>query len=358
MKRCWKSTVPTNNGSNLKNFWLPVSVFHTAISIGLFCKLSWLFFKIPPRSSLQQPYLPISLLFPLCTATSFQENSVLFVPSLGMSCPAFVMPREGLEPARTTVQLPLTHVCTAGSRAEAKHSFYHGQFSPLSPHQNWIVLPLGIWEKWEKTAASILALGWGCLPTALLHRSCNAASFLFLPPEKENQRNIFLPHLHWAPQDVGRGRTSFEATCRSHEATCCMTVIFLLGSDRGARNGDWVTTFPLLILGCFHLWGLIEKKVLKTKAISPRVLAHKSSCPFCASPPSRSRTERRWGWSSTESILLAHGEKITVQELDLFLQLKWMQLCLSIALWSDQDGRVGPDGWGGGIACKLQMKMF
>lgn len=43
MKQCWKSTVPTNNGSNLKHFWLPVSVFHTAISISLFCKLSWLF---------------------------------------------------------------------------------------------------------------------------------------------------------------------------------------------------------------------------------------------------------------------------------------------------------------------------
>lgn len=227
-----------------------------------------------------------------------------------MSCPAFVMPREGLEPARTTVQLPLTHVCTTGSRAEAKNSFYRGQFSPLSPHQNRIVLPLGIWEKWVKTAASILALGWGCLPTARLHRSRNAASFLFLPPEKENQQNIFLPHLHWAPQDVGRGRTSFEATCRRLR---CVTVIFLLGSDRGARNGHWVTTFLLLILGCFRLRGLIEKKVLKTRAISPRVFVHKSSCSSSAWPPLRSRTERRWGWSSTESTLLARREKITAR---------------------------------------------
>lgn len=135
-----------------------------------------------------------------------------------------------------------------------------------------------------------------------------------------------------------------------------MTVIFLLGSDRGARNGDWVITFPLLILGCFHLWGLIEKKVLKTKAISPRVFTHKSFCPSCARPPSRS--ERQWGWSSTESILLARREKITVQELDLFSQLKWMQLCLSIALRSDQDRELDQMGGEGESLVNCKWKCF
>lgn len=139
-----------NNSSNIKRFCLPVSAFHTVIGISFFCKLSWLFlFKIPPRSSLLQPYLPI------CSAQqhhfrTIQRNFSSF-PFSGNELPRFCHAQGG-SLSCWDHSLAASHPnCTAGSWAEANQSLHHGPLSPLSSHHHRIALPLGVGEKCSHT---------------------------------------------------------------------------------------------------------------------------------------------------------------------------------------------------------------
>lgn len=118
----------------------------------------------------------------------------------------------------------------------------------------------------------------GPLMKMSLAQNNNAASFLFLPPGKQNKKDHLLSHLHWATEDVGRCRSSFEVVPQA------AWLFFVLGQNHGAGSGNCRSHRREMSLfhdtksgkeSHYHLWGFIEEKVLQREVISPLFCAQK-----------------------------------------------------------------------------------
>lgn len=99
-----------------KMFLLPVSAFHTAISISLFCKLSWLFSsssKSLPEAPCCSPVCQLASASVVCSY-GLGKSSTFFIPSVEQTALCFCSTQgEDLWPPKT-VWLPSTHDCTMG----------------------------------------------------------------------------------------------------------------------------------------------------------------------------------------------------------------------------------------------------
>lgn len=130
-----------NNSSNIKHFCLPVSAFHTVISISLFRKLSWLFsLKSLPEAPCCSPICQ----FVLRGDIILGKFSTFFYFSLsGTELPHFCHAQEGSLSCQDHSSAASHPNCIPGSWAEVNQSLHRGPLSPLSTQHHRIALPRG-----------------------------------------------------------------------------------------------------------------------------------------------------------------------------------------------------------------------
>lgn len=206
MKQCWKYSC-----NKFKTLLFPVSVFYPAISISLFCTLSWLFSSSLKSLSEAPCCSPVCQLASCSCCAQFLGEFSTLCSVYGTNRPAFL-----LHPRRVSGLPELQFGClppmTALQVVVRGHSDLMAFWSFLSCHQHTFA------------SVSLPAPGLGCLSPSFLQQSQNIASFI---SKTESTKHFLFPltELH-KMMDGG------EASLSQH-VTDCGVVLLLLGSEHG-----------------------------------------------------------------------------------------------------------------------------